>query len=133
MPNKLLDENTLTAIKDYVTSNYVTLSTPQTISGAKTFTSDLTLGGKIYLYGNNDNWNIEVDSSYNQFRIAHNTTRHYTFNDSAIIPVGTKDLGYPSYKWRDLYLSRNLTDGTNNITVEEIVNKQDAIQVKRYI
>ena len=33
---------------------------------------------------------------------------------------GQTDLGASSYKWRDLYLSRNLSDGTNTVSVANI-------------
>lgn len=34
---------------------------------------------------------------------------------------GTQNLGSGMYKWQDLYLSRNLTDGTNSTTIANIV------------
>jgi len=80
---------------------------------------DLYLSGKAYLFGNNDNWNLEADNAYNQLRIAHNNTRHYTFNDNGFMPTGTKDLGSISYAWKNLYLSGNLIDGTNSYSVAE--------------
>lgn len=42
-------------------------------------------------------------------------------------------LGTGLNRWRNLYLTGNLTDGTNSITVAQVVAKQDAIEIKRFI
>lgn len=37
---------------------------------------------------------------------------------------GTRDLGTSSYKWKDIYLSGNLSDGTNSISVASLAWKE---------
>ena len=39
----------------------------------------------------------------------------------------TFDLGSTNNKWKDLYLSGNLSDGTNSISVANIIAKQNAL------
>jgi hypothetical protein len=39
--------------------------------------------------------------------------------------TGKLTLGTSEYKWKDLYLSGNLSDGTNNITVAELVDLKE--------
>lgn len=41
---------------------------------------------------------------------------------NSLSPVTTSDLGSSSYKWRNLYLSGNLSDGTNSIAVADIAS-----------
>lgn len=37
-----------------------------------------------------------------------------------LLPVGNQDIGSSAIRWQDLYLSRNLSDGTNSVTVAHL-------------
>lgn len=85
----------------------------------------------LYLSGNvdfGDNAKIEKDSSNRVCLIAGNDTKLKIGNDTLLkgrfIPDSNNsyDLGYSSSQWRDLYLSRNLTDGTNSVSVAQIAS-----------
>ncbi len=87
------------------------------------------LDGEIALYNTDRFVKIMRDNQYN-LTIAESTdgttnTYLYTFNNSSFGPRGSasRDLGYSNGKWRDLFLSRNLTDGTNSVTVANIAQK----------
>ena len=87
----------------------------------------------LYLSGNIDFGNgatITKDSS-NRINLCHNSIATFVLGGSGgygyvkynFCPDGTVDLGRSSAKWQDLYLSRNLTDGTNSIKVADIGKK----------
>lgn len=87
---------------------------------------DLYLDGELKLYGANSNyWNLKTDDTYNQLRFRYNNAEHYVFSDYQFRPSAnnTKDLGSASYKWKDLYLNGNITDGTNSVAVQDIPSK----------
>lgn len=71
-------------------TNYVDLTSAQTITGAKTFSSTIS------------------PSTNNNI-----------------------DLGDSSKKWKDLYLSGNLSDGTNSIAVNKIANKDNFVTLSQ--
>lgn len=100
-------------------TNMMTTDTAQTISVAKTFSNGLQVNTLKDLNGNN--------------KIGLGTNVAIYGSNLISGSNGSYDLGTAGYYWRDLHLSRNLTDGTNSITVAEIVAKQDAVEVKRYI
>lgn len=88
---------------------------------------DLYLGGIIY----QTNYNVSWDNGI-IFKNSSNTTLFYIGSNGQpwvygdIIPAGTsgtKDLGNITHYFRDLYLSGNLSDGTNSITVANIGKK----------
>ena len=124
-------------------SNMVTTDTSQTISGQKSFTAGFIkvdggaggtegyvhLGrgsGSIYggarITGHSGNKN----TGYLQFDLKNNNTGDsmrilkFTSNDLSVDSNNATDLGTSSYKWKDLYLAGNLSDGTNTATVADI-------------
>lgn len=108
-------------------SNYVTLDSAQTITGIKAFKNGFDFVAdnydydcSIYINPTNDD-NAEIIFSINH------GDKSYYMSDGAFYADSNIDLGKSSNKWRDLYLSRYLTDGTNSITVASIVAKQDAL------
>lgn len=118
-------------------SNMMTTDTAQTITATKTFSvqtmiqagdSSAIIGlGKnanyqnITLFGtasiaNNPKLQIKfIDNSFNDLRT-------YEFNKNAIVPDTSNkaDLGSSIYKFKNLYLAGNLSDGTNNATISDI-------------
>lgn len=70
----------------------------------------------------NYKWGLDV-SDAGMFRVLGNGTAKYYFNLNFFAPTtDTQDLGEQYYKWRDLHLSRYLTDGTNSITIADAAN-----------
>ena len=55
------------------------------------------------------------------------TEYYYSFQTTRPLTNNTFDLGASSYQWKDLYLAGNLSDGTNSISVADIVAKQNAL------
>lgn len=84
---------------------------------------NLYLSGKIYLY--NANNCIEATASYLSLKSSSNIVFNPTYN---VLPAAdaSKDLGSSSYKWKDLYLYGNLSDGTNSVSVANIVTSNTA-------
>ena len=98
---------------------------PQTISGAKTFTSP------IYL--TNSNFHLEKNADSNVIDFTVNGTKVLTIGSSstAINSVfranadNSKDLGSSTVRWKDFYLAGNLSDGTNSVSVANIAKTSD--------
>lgn len=113
-------------------SNYVTKDTDQTITGKKTINGtslgfkhsdnghELTLEADSDLRGILKMNNTELLRFVGQYGTAVSVALN-ALNDNSI------DLGKAGNRWRDLYLSRNLTDGTNSITIANIANKNDVL------
>lgn len=106
----------------YTWEELINASKNQTISGQKTFTNGVTFtnrgrSGTIYNSGDAYNLVIRADNDNASFRCAR------------IIPFGnnTADIGSSSYKWKDLYLNGNLSDGTNSIAISKIANKDNFV------
>lgn len=122
--NKIATMNDLT--------DFVTTDTTQSISGEKTTTNKLYFqnssgagNNKLAIYNDNGyNAKIKMGSTENIRLLT-----SYTQFGAAITPITTSglDLGHSSYLWKDLYLSGNLTDGTNSISIANIVAKQNAL------
>ena len=87
------------------------------------------------IYVNNGNVYDLSGNQYNYLQIGYNGIGMYSFGNSQFFPNSnnSRDLGTKELSWRNLYLTQNLSDGTNSITVAEIAAKQDAVKVKRYI
>lgn len=110
--------------------NYLTTDTDQTITGQKTF-SDTDISLKNSSASGSASWQLEEDA-YGQLAISRTynniKSKMMEFNGNSIKPVGNNgNLGSASQKWQDLYLSRNLTDGTNNVSVQDITDAQTDI------
>ena len=129
-------------------TNYVTTDTNQTISGHKSFQNQITLGsdtnvGSLLKFrGTNsygDAYGLDIYPTQSANVIGLQGSLHiYTPNNnhSGVVLApnfsdGGSDLGDSTYKWRDLYLSRNLniagniTDGTNSIAIADIASKSE--------
>ena len=119
-----------------VASDFVNLTGKQTITGAKTFNSHIHIGTT----GNEQTYNISsltfAGSRQRQvvfqpgaydLKVNYYNSKIFVYGDNIIqsvslrpISSGTYDLGNSSYKWRDLYLGRNLSDGTYSVTVAQL-------------
>lgn len=122
-------------------SNAVTTDTDQTITGTKTIVGYKRLGFKydnisqaasIYSHANGGisilnsvDKGIEISSN----DITTGTTIQLVAQ--TINPLysganaGKSDLGSSNHRWKDLYLSGNITDGTNSIAIADIASKSD--------
>ena len=91
---------------------------------------DLYLSGKAYIGANayitcpTTAFNLYVQN--NRICDIYNSSTYWGTTFSPL-SGGDKDLGTSSNLWRDLYLSRNLTDGTNSITVAHIEDNQNKV------
>ena len=93
-------------------SNYVDRTNPQTISGTKTFTDPVIVDStaKVTIKANGYNGVLGLDQ-----------VNSLEFGTGALwTNVIDYDLGKTGKYWRDLYLSRNITDGTYSTTVEKL-------------
>ena len=118
-------------------SGYVKLADAQTITGSKTFTADtyhqadIILNNGEYLQGKDSNntntYNlIGIKSSSSEISLGSVTAGDIVSYDTFKPNTTGLDLGTSANKWTNLYLSGNLSDGTNTTTVESIVTKAGA-------
>ena len=142
--------NELNSTKSEITqlsSSVVELTGDQTIAGQKTFTDDIILKNtdstdkSITITNTSNNallrirgsqsGNLAVINSNALFiRNPSNTNNGIILNPfNAIRPEQSESisLGAENYLFSDLYLAGNLTDGTNSISVADIVNGLDGI------
>ena len=105
---------------DSDTLNVVTRDTAQTISGQKTFTGQVKVkrpadgGGYFYINPDSNGYNVKVGFSSGGELMIHNGGIQV---NRTLYPSGNIDLGTSSAKWRDLYLSGAIKDGTNTFTL----------------
>lgn len=117
---------------------YVTLNTPQSIDGEKTFNDSIVLGENSSLQGYRngvksdllraDNSSSAIILGSDQF-INNALYGKDILSLNNILPFSLEplNLGKSDLLWNDLYLSGNLSNGRVNISVEQIKNKQDAL------
>ena len=92
-------------------SGYVTLATTQTISGAKTFTSLLSVNNKIYLKTDTGSTGVYLQSySSNEFSIGA-TSGATTYYSSFILQYATRSYTFPNADGT-IALTSQLTNGT---------------------
>lgn len=111
------------------TDNYVTTDTDQTITGVKTFSAQPVV--KSIKFVNNTTsptgsaFEIHNDNGYNA-KIRMNG-KGLMFTAGAVYPseASGEDFGSSGYKWKDIYLSGNITDGTNSTAVSDIASKSN--------
>lgn len=119
-----------------ITLNVATRDTAQTFTGKKTI-KDTSLDFSYTGASGNAIWHLE-QNQYQELIVSRtyngNKVTMWHFNGRSFIPDST-DTGYlGAYnKIINTAYVNTLNDGTNSITVAEIVAKQDAVQVKRYI
>ena len=104
-------------------TNYVDLTSAQTITGAKTFSSAITTADTLSFTNNGA---IKRANSTKMLIESGNITFYEVPRPSA---DNIKDLGTSGRKWKDVYLAGSLTDGTNTITVANIANKNNFVQI----
>lgn len=108
----------LNDFNDFVSISKGTFDAPEKITGYKWFSHAILLGTgatkpNTYIGGNSDNNRIDI----------HIPNRQYIFDEIAFSAPTGADLGKSNRIWRDLYLSRNLTDGTNSVAISNIARK----------
>ena len=134
------DSEGIFTTKAYVDNNFVNLTSPQSITGQKTFLNSPILNNNIGLKSILNNTNIDIIRLNNSGRIvigdANNVSGGiscYSALSTADSLSGQIDLGASNRKWRDVYISRHLTDGTNNILISDIANKSEIHNGKLYL
>lgn len=103
-------------------NNYVDLTSAQTISGNKTFSGTLTapiIKGASYIEFRNNNG--VLSTMYNDNIIFNKRVQPNSDN--------SQDLGTSTKRWKDFYVSGNISDGTNSIAVEKIANVDDVVDL----
>lgn len=105
-------------------NNVVHLDGNENITGTKTIQNTSLDFEKTEIAGN-AKWHLEEDQ-YAQLVISrtYNNTkqRMMQLNGSNILPEGNNsNLGSASKLWNNIYLSGNLTDGTNSVTVAQLL------------
>lgn len=113
--------------------NKVDLDSNQTIIGEKTFNKQIvsnvpnnTYAFKCdnFIIKKNSNGTYEVGgTSYNIVFGSDIAVTAFYFYPSGILPFSS--LGTSTKQWKNLYLSGNISDGTNSISVAQIVAKYD--------
>ena len=114
-----------------LTLNVVTRDTDQEISGKKSFTNS---SGLIIKTRDDYKWALYTTSGGANLGVGYyasnnNLQNRYILGNSYFGPANNSmDLGYDnsSNRWRHLYLSGNLSDGTNSIAVADIQHKLTA-------
>jgi len=104
----------------------MTTTGAQTVSGKKTFSIAPILNNSIFLTGKattNDERNLIGVNGSNQVVVGNTTNDVVIETQANLLPSAnaTKNLGSSSVKWQNLYLSGNLSDGTNNVLISNIV------------
>lgn len=117
-------------LSDYYTKNesenkFVDKASNQTITGAKEFTADIVLGKNIYLKGKNTSNSakrIVGIGADNNFYINVDNMGVNFVGGSSLVPLtnNAKDLGSPSYKWKDAYIQGVLYGASYNISIDTI-------------
>ena len=103
-------------------SEVVKLTGDQTVSGAKTFSEGVIIQGgskSFKLATDNNGLRFLYQDSYVKLNI---TNTSVAVNAHMIPQASSYDIGSTSSKWRDLYISGNITDGTYKTTVADIYN-----------
>lgn len=110
--------------KAYVT-DVVDKTSAQTITGSKTFNEKIVAN------------NIGTAYSTEIFNIKAGTSALLSVGSgtsiirSNLVSNPSYNLGSSSYKWNNLYLSGNLTDGTNSVAVNKIANKDNFVTLSQ--
>ena len=128
------------------TSKFVTTDTAQEITGIKTFAHNpvnitdagikidmydavkTKAGVEFNTYGTGDFQNWCLAGFNGALRIKQlSGTGDFAISDIGIIPknINSANLGDSSNRWNNLYLSGNLSDGTNSVKVADIATKAD--------
>lgn len=129
--NKVLHTNSSTGELEW-SGNYVDLTSDQTVSGKKTIIGV----EKLCFKSSNISPNSYAISSYNPyvFSFTRNGTSLLDFSSAQgwtfyykITPNADNsyDIGANNYRFKNIFLSGNLSDGTYSIAIANIVNKND--------
>lgn len=118
-------------------TNYVDLTSAQTITGLKTFVREIdfkyanssTYKAGIVCPGNNKLGFGSASSSASGI----NSYITMDFSSKIFYPGqnGQYSLGTSNSKWNNLYLSGNLSDGTNEVAVNKIANKDNFVTLSQ--
>ena len=98
--------------------------------------NNLYLKGDVYVNENVNftNWNFK-DESATYFKLRLGANDLYNFKNDAFFTVATNgaDLGTDGRKWQNLYLSGNISDGTNSVSVAQIGKRLLTIDSQRHL
>lgn len=102
--------------------NVATRNTAQTFSGTKTFSSSPVLNNNVFLQSKTTGGVVKgligLNSGNNLF-INNDAQGETIIGGSVVRPCADThpDLGKSAIPWRDVYLSRYISDGTNNLSI----------------
>jgi hypothetical protein len=101
-------------------SEKVDLTSAQTITGSKSFSSTLNVASTI---------NFTSDGTFSKANSTKLVIGSNITSYEAIIPSAnnTRNLGSSTRRWKDFYIGGNISDGTNTITVNKIANKDNFV------
>ena len=81
---------------------------------------DIYSSGTVYIYTRDDyKWNFTTSAAGASFVLRKGTTEVYRFYTGYFAGSGL-NLGSSSLQWKDLYLSGNLSDGTNSVNIADL-------------
>ena len=123
---------------DELPTNLVTTDTAQIISGTKTFSSPPIVKTVEFVNNtsnpSNNKLTIVNDNGYNakiKMGLTENmrvmTGGTYFGATAAPITDNSTDLGVNNTRWRDIFVSRYLSDGTKSLTIADIANKNNIV------
>lgn len=106
-----------------------------TFATKQIFSVDNGIAVQLYSDGNRGELGVDNYEAYltNNFKVRNannNTDLLYLCKDNSLTPIPDNqiDLGKSSTRFKDLYLSNNLSDGTNSATISQIV---EALTIER--
>lgn len=105
----------------YINNDFMPLTVGTRDLGSSTYTwKDFYLGGDIYLA---NEMSIKASGANNRYIIRYNAGNGIVDTNFSFCPTGTGDnlnLGISYRQWKDLYLSGNLSNGTDTATIADI-------------
>lgn len=111
------------ALASDIPTDYVDLNNTQNIAGAKSFSRSITRGPKQ----EDQTGYVDIGAPGNSFDRGYITYLNAPISMVTFKPQydNSLDLGGSNGRWRDLYLSGTISDGTYSIAVADIANKSD--------
>lgn len=106
-------------------SNFVTLDGEQTIDGEKTFTNGLYIAD--YKIAPNDFGYFSISDQDANMQLEIHEQDIAFFKNVVAGDYDSYDLGSYDLPWKDLYLSGKITDGENEITINQLLNLKKEI------
>lgn len=109
-------------------TNMATTDTDQTITGLKTFNNNIVLeAGRTINCVINGTERTAIGHTGNTLQLGNQWTTITCYSGFKPVYDGNQSLGQSGQRWGNLYLSGNLSDGTNSIKIADIVALQTQV------